>query len=184
MTTHPKVLGVTLDPKLTYSTHIHNISVHAHKPLHIIKALTATAWGKQKEILMATYKAVMRLEYASSVWSPPASSTSINKLKIMQNAALRTATGFTQDTNIHHLHDKTLTLPIHAPRLTIQTENTASITSLTQTHKILKHSKAKNTIFNNGRYTTNIYFFSNIYVFFNSYFPSSLHSYSSYYAMI
>ena len=31
MATHPKVLGLTLDPKLTYSTHIHNISVHAHK---------------------------------------------------------------------------------------------------------------------------------------------------------
>ena len=42
MATHPKVLGLTLDPKLTYSTHIHNISVQAHKPLQIIKALTAT----------------------------------------------------------------------------------------------------------------------------------------------
>ena len=64
---------------------------------------------------MATYKAVMRraLEYASSVWSPISSSTSINKLQVMQNAALRTATGCTQDTNIQHLHDETLTLPIH-----------------------------------------------------------------------
>ena len=64
MATHPKVMGHTLDPKLTYSTHTHNISVH--KPLQIIKALTATGWGKQKETLMATYKAVMRpsLEYA------------------------------------------------------------------------------------------------------------------------
>ena len=107
MATHPKVLGLTLDPKLTYSTHIHNISVQAHKPLQIIKALTATGWGKQKETLMATYKAVMRpaLEYASSVCSPIASSTSINKLQVMQNAALRTATGCTQDT--HHLFNCT-----------------------------------------------------------------------------
>ena len=69
--THPKVLGPTLDPKLTYSTHIHNIAVQAHKPLQIIKAFTATGLGKQKETLMATYKAVIRpaLEYASSVWS-------------------------------------------------------------------------------------------------------------------
>ena len=51
------------------------------------------------------------LEYASSVWSPIASSTSINKLQVMQNAALRTATGCTQDTNIQHLHDETLKLP-------------------------------------------------------------------------
>ena len=44
-----------------------------------------------------------------------------------------------------------------APRVTIQTENATSITPLTQTYNILQHSKAKkNTIFNNGRYTTNI----------------------------
>ena len=55
----------------------------------------------------------MALEYASSVWSPIASSTSINKLQVMQNAALRIATGCTQDTNIQHLHDETHTLPIH-----------------------------------------------------------------------
>ena len=69
MATHPKVLGLTLDPKLTYSTHIHNISVQEHKPLQMIKALTATGLGKQKETLLATYKAVMRLalEYASSI---------------------------------------------------------------------------------------------------------------------
>ena len=36
-------------------------------------------------------------------------STSINKLQVMQDAALRTATGCTQDTNIH-LHDETLIL--------------------------------------------------------------------------
>ena len=48
MATHTKVLGLTLDPKPTYSTHIHNISVHAHKPLQIIKALTAIGWGKQR----------------------------------------------------------------------------------------------------------------------------------------
>ena len=52
---------------------------------------------------MATYKTVMRpaLEYASSVWSPIASSTSIENCHRMH-------------TNIQHLHDETLTLPIHA----------------------------------------------------------------------
>ena len=97
MATHPKVLGLTLDQKLTYSTHIHNISVHAHRLLQIIKTLTATGWVKQKETLMATYKAVMRpdLEYASYIWSPLASSTSIYKLQVMQNTALRTASGCT-----------------------------------------------------------------------------------------
>ena len=117
-TTHgnaPKGSGSYLRPK-THIQHTHPQRLRqAHKPLQIIKALTATGWGKQKETLMATYKAVMRpaLEYASSVWSPIESSTSINKLQVMQNEALRTATGCTQDTNIQHLHDETLTLPIH-----------------------------------------------------------------------
>ena len=85
MATHLMVLGLTLDSKLTYSTHI---SEHAHNPLQIIKALTATGWGKQKETLMAIHKAVMRpaLECASFIWSPLASSASINKLQVMQNA--------------------------------------------------------------------------------------------------
>ena len=66
MATHPKVLDLSLDPKLTYSAHIHNILVQAHKSLQMIKALTAIGWGKQKETLMAIYKAVMRpaLKYA------------------------------------------------------------------------------------------------------------------------
>ena len=69
-------------------------NVQAHKSLQMLKALTATGWGKQKETLMATNKAVMRpaLKYASSIWSPPVSSTSIKHLQVMQNAALRTAT--------------------------------------------------------------------------------------------
>ena len=83
-------------------------------PKSIIKALTSTTWGKQKETIVATYKAVTRLtlEYASSIWLPMATPTSINKLQVMQNAALRACTGFTHDTNIQHLHDKTNILPI------------------------------------------------------------------------
>ena len=53
------------------------------------------------------------LEYASSIWSPLASLTSINKLQVMLNAALRTARGCTQDTNIQHLHDETPTYTTH-----------------------------------------------------------------------
>ena len=96
---------------------------------------------------------------------PLASSTSINKLQVMQNAAVRTATECTQDTNIQHLHDKTLTLPIHehlqlhASQYKQKTQHPSHhITSTTQTHNLLQHSKAKKhtLFFNNSRYTTNI----------------------------
>ena len=91
---------------------------------------------------MATYKAVMRpaLEYASSIWSPLASSTSINKLQVIQNAALRTATGCTQDTNIQHLHDETLPiheLQLHASQYTQKTQHPS--------HPLHKHTTYFNT---------------------------------------
>ena len=148
--------GSYLRPKLTYSTHIHNISVHAHKPLQIIKAFTTTGWGKQKETLTATYKAVMRpaLGYGSSLWAPLASSTSINKLQVMQNAALRTAIGCTQDTNIQHLHDETFTLPIHE-HLQLHASQYKQKTQH-PSHPLHKHTtyfntpKLTKTIFNNA----------------------------------
>ena len=64
----------------------------------------------------------------------------------MQNATLRNATGCTQDTNIQHLHDETLILPIHE-HLQLHAsqykhKNTTSITPLTQTYNILQHPKA------------------------------------------
>ena len=129
MAKHPKVLGLTLDPKLIYSAHNRNISVHPHKPLQITKALTATGWGKQTESLMASW-----------------------------NAALRTATGCTQDTILQHLHDETLTRPIHehlqlhASQYKHKTEHPSQ-----PLHKHTTYTpRLENTIFNNGHYTTNI----------------------------
>ena len=112
---------------------------------------------------MATYKAVMRptLKYASSIWSPMASPTSINKLQVMQNAALRACTGCTHDTNIHHLHDETNILPIqkHLQLHASQVRQKAQYPS----HPLYKYTTHNNsqrlmkpTTFNNSRYTTNI----------------------------
>ena len=166
-TTHgnaPKGSGSYLRPK-THIQHTHpqHLSTSTQTSTNHKSTHTATGWGKQKEPLMATYKAVMRpaLEYASSVWSPIASSTSINKLQVMQNAALRTATGCTQDTNIQHLHDETLTLPIHE-HLQLHASQYKQKTQH-PSHPLHKHTTyfntprlKKPTIFNNGRYTTNI----------------------------
>ena len=77
MTTHPKILGLTLDPKLTYNRHIDLAATKARKTINILKVLNSTKWGKHKETILATYKAITRpvLEYASTIWSPNASET-------------------------------------------------------------------------------------------------------------
>ena len=164
MALHPKVLDLTLDPKLAYNAHIQNIATHAQKPLQVLKALTGTTWGKQKETLVATYKAFMRptLEYASSIWSPMASPTSINKLQLMENAALRACTGCTHDTNIQHLHDETNILPIqkhlqlHASQVRQKALYPSHPLHRYTTHNTSQCLKKLTTFNNSDRYTTNI----------------------------
>ena len=91
---------------------------------------------------------------------PLPSLTSINKLQVMQNAVLRTNTGYMQDTNIQHMHDDTLALTIykHLQHYFSQYKQKTQHPShpFAQIYNILQQSKPKNTIFNNGRYTTNI----------------------------
>ena len=77
----------------------------------------------------------------------------------MQNAALRTATGCTQDINIPHLHDETLTLPIHE-HLQLHASQYKQKTQ-PASHPLHKHTtyfntpRLKNPLFFNS-YTTNI----------------------------
>ena len=82
----------------------------------------------------------MSLPYGRLLHPRPA----LTNLQVMQNAALRTATGCTQDTNIQHLQDETLTLPIHE-HIQFHTSQfkwkTTFITSSTQTYNILQHKK-------------------------------------------
>ena len=111
---HPKILGLTFDPKLNYNEHIEKTKSKAGKTINLLKALTSTSWGKQKETIATTYKAITRptLEYANTIWSPIVSKTNINKLQTIQNTALRVATGCTKDTNLQHLHEETSILPL------------------------------------------------------------------------
>ena len=161
MTMHPKVLDLSLDPKLTYITHIHHMSIHthihihphtptyththphSHKPLHIIKVLTTRGRGKQNGTLITTYKAVMgpTLEYSSSMWSPLASSISINKLEVMQNAALRLPhdahktpkyIGMTKHDDVH-LHALQYKLKIQHPSHPLH-KHTRYLYTVTTTH--------------------------------------------------
>ena len=146
--THPNGVGLTLDTKLTSSTHIHNISVYAHNRLQIIKELTATEWGKQEETHITTCKAVMRppwsmhLLYGRLLHPRPAltncKSCRRQHLELPQDATRhKHTTSAWRNTHTSHTRAPTASL------LTIQTENTASITSLTQTYNMLQHSKAQ-----------------------------------------
>ena len=95
------------------------------------------------------------LEYASYIWSPMASPTSINKLQVMQNAALRACTGCTHDTNIQHLHDETNILPLQK-HLQLHVSQVRQKAQYRYTTHNTSQRLMKPTTFNNSRYNTNI----------------------------
>ena len=103
---NPKILGVTFDPHFHFHKHVEAIEEKAKQRLSILKALTGTTWGQQKETLIVTYKALIDslFSYAAPVWYTNASMTSIRKLQLIQNSALRVATGSLMMSSIDHLH--------------------------------------------------------------------------------
>ena len=102
----PKNLGVLLDTSFAFHHHCEYVANRVSKRNNILKALAGTSWGQQKETLLMTYKAVGRsiADYAAPVWSTNASNTSMEKIQVAQNEALRISTGAHKMSSIDHLH--------------------------------------------------------------------------------
>ena len=158
-----KILGLTFDPKLTFNEHIKTSKDKAEKTINILKALTSTHWGKNKETLTNTYKTVTRpiLEYAGTIYAPIISDKQLTALQVKENQGLRIATGCTSDTNINHIHDETKILPIekHLRLHSSQLRQKASHPDH-PLHRLTTQPQPpqlkKKTIFNNNQYTLNI----------------------------
>ena len=73
----PKILGVTLDPMMTFKYHAKNIKEKINFRNNILKAMAGSSWGKEKEILLTTYTAISKsiFNYAAPIWTPPHSAT-------------------------------------------------------------------------------------------------------------
>ena len=111
---NPKILGVTFDPHFNFNMHVTNIVNKAKKRIPILKALAGSSWGQNKEALLITYKALIEsvMNYAAPIWFPNVSESSIKKLQIVQNTALRIATGCIKMTPIQHLHTESKILHV------------------------------------------------------------------------
>ena len=111
---NPKILGVTFDPHFHFHKHVEALVAKAKQSLSILKALTGTNWGQQKETIVATFKALIdsTFMYAAPIWFPNASESSIGKLQTIQNSALRIATGCHMMSKIDHLHTEARILKV------------------------------------------------------------------------
>ena len=120
----PKILGVHRDTSLTFNVHCTQAATRVSNRNNILKALAGTTWGQQKETILMTYKAIERsvANCGAPVWSTNANVTSIGKIQIAPNEALRIATGSHKMSGIDHLHNETemLTVKQHSDLLFAQ----------------------------------------------------------------
>ena len=87
-------LGITLDARLRFHLHAHRISLKAKKRLNILRAVSHTTWGGDRQTLLRLYTGLIRpiLEYNAFIFTYLAPSNQ-HKLDAIQNSALRSITG-------------------------------------------------------------------------------------------
>ena len=105
---NPKLLGVTLDPTFSFSSHAAAVARKAASRINLLRALSDTQFGKDKECLLATYKTYIRsvFDYAAPIVYPNYSAKSIDRLQRIQNRALRLALGCHTMASIDHIHSE------------------------------------------------------------------------------
>ena len=120
----PRILGVYLDPSLSFNKHSQYVAERVSGRNTILKALAGTSRGQQKETLLMTYKAVGRsiINYAAPVWSPNLHDTNYSKIQYTQNEALRIATGCHKMSIIDHLHTEAEMLKVRKHSMLLSTQ--------------------------------------------------------------
>jgi hypothetical protein len=114
-----EIMGVTFDSLFNFSYHA-VIAAKASRHLNLLKAVSGSSWGHDKETLLMTCKALVESVYSyhAAIWFPNCKPTNVAKLQFIQNAAIRLITGCYKATFIAHLRDETKLLPV-AEHLTI-----------------------------------------------------------------
>ena len=113
---NPKLLGVTLDPTFTFSAHAAAAGRKASSRLNILRALSDTTFGHDKECLTQTFKSLIRpiFDYAAPIVYPQYSQSSVRRLQLVQNRALRQVTGCHAASSVDHLHLESEVLPVES----------------------------------------------------------------------
>ena len=109
-----KFLGLILDsPRLNWDPQIKELIKNCNSRLNLLKAVSAKTWGADKDTLLHLYKATVRskIEYGCIAYSS-ASKTNLKKLEVIQNTAIRIATGCLKSTPVEALRCETTIPPI------------------------------------------------------------------------
>ena len=104
----PTYLGVTFDRRLTWNNQFQRSHTKAKIRMALMKKLSSTKWGANKEVLKKLYVGRIRptLEYGMAATST-ASKTNKEKMNKIQNQAMRMMTGAMKSTPIQALETAT-----------------------------------------------------------------------------
>lgn len=89
-----KLLGMTLDPKLTWIPHLKDLKARCIKALDILKCLSRKSWGADRSRLLHIYRAQIRakLDYGCTIYAS-ATKTSLKMIDTVHHQGIRLSTG-------------------------------------------------------------------------------------------
>ena len=100
-----KFLGLVFDRILSFKPHVEYLRRKCQRAMNLLKMLSHTEWGADREILLTLYKTYIqsRLDYGSIVYASAAKSY-LDWLKPVQNQGLRLAVGAFRSSPAVSLH--------------------------------------------------------------------------------
>ena len=115
------VLGVCLEPQLTFAEHIHKITVAVEKLLGLLQRLSGTTWRPSYSVMRVLVLSHLcsRMDYASPAWAPLCSSTLRDKLRRLDAKIARIALGLGKSSHLFATHYDSMLIPFDL-RLAIQ----------------------------------------------------------------
>ena len=110
----PKVLEVMLNTQLIFTQHCNNIAVKMKQCNNVLKALTGSTWGCDKETMLTSNQTIGRsiLSYCCPIWMPSLRDTNWSRLQWAKNLALGIATGCHKIADVAKLHQDARELPV------------------------------------------------------------------------
>ena len=112
-----KFLGMTFDPKLTWSSHIDTLKIKVKKSLNILKVVSGFNWGADKKSLLRLYNALCRskLDYGCQIYSSACKSR-LKELDVVHNMGLRICSGAFRTSPVESIYVDTEEIPLYLRR--------------------------------------------------------------------
>ena len=98
-------MGLIFDKKLTWASHILSVKGRCMRDLNLLKVLTSTSWGADRQVMFQLYKTLVlpKLMYGSPVYGS-AAPCHLKKLDAVHHAAIRICTGAFRTSPVESLY--------------------------------------------------------------------------------